>query len=63
MSSQAENGDFNPRPREGSDNPHERKPTDHEYFNPRPREGSDAPSYVPQGSDRISIHAPVKGAT
>ena len=43
-------GDFNPRPREGSDNGFSSYSTIFSYFNPRPREGSDKamPSLFPR---------------
>ena len=56
---------FNPRSREGSDEP--RTPLSESYlldFNPRSREGSDLPNVI-KGKliIYISIHAPAKGAT
>ena len=55
---------FNPRSREGSDDPARRQTHRVGDFNPRSREGSDLAA---QGVDfqliKISIHAPVKGAT
>jgi len=32
-------------------------------FNPRPREGGDSVYHYPRHQPRVSIHAPVKGAT
>ena len=55
--------DFNPRSREGSDcvsAVHMCLPL---YFNPRSREGSDQLLIRLRIQFRISIHAPVKGAT
>ena len=56
--------DFNPRSREGSD----REIFDYSAFafdfNPRSREGSDVISTPAEhGAERISIHAPARGAT
>ena len=56
-------GDFNPRPREGSDFQSVKSNCDFHYFNPRPREGSDAQQAALEYDDRISIHAPARGAT
>ena len=54
---------FNPRSREGSDRPLAEGSTLHVDFNPRSREGSDVGEQSPTTHRRISIHAPVKGAT
>ena len=54
---------FNPRSREGSDNPRGRVQDGRPNFNPRSREGSDMWFGSPATSNTISIHAPVKGAT
>ncbi len=54
---------FNPRSREGSDTVTKtitRTPTS---FNPRSREGSDCCERRSDSDRRVSIHAPVKGAT
>ena len=58
-------GHFNPRTREGCDVP---QPfpgyAQIRHFNPRTREGCDANDVVNQiNISKISIHAPVKGAT
>ena len=55
--------DFNPRSREGSDAMAAIPPSSPVYFNPRSREGSDNKRHYPVPNARISIHAPVKGAT
>ena len=55
--------DFNPRSREGSDT---NKRIDYFKllnFNPRSREGSDEFDEYTGKEDKISIHAPAKGAT
>ena len=54
---------FNPRPREGSDNQQDWLKPEMPYFNPRPREGSDVFLQSVVVVLQISIHAPVKGAT
>ena len=55
---------FNPRSREGSDLSTTTIASSNAYFNPRSREGSDATrSQRTNAACRISIHAPVKGAT
>ena len=54
---------FNPRSREGSDNWDRYIVCVAQYFNPRSREGSDTTSQQMLQSERISIHAPAKGAT
>ena len=55
---------FNPRSREGSDLKSVDNFSSKFDFNPRSREGSDPGIRVlPHGGHRISIHAPVKGAT
>ena len=55
---------FNPRSREGSDEATAEKDWDEWRFNPRSREGSDLSERVaPDANARVSIHAPVKGAT
>ena len=55
---------FNPRSREGSDLRPALQNAYLEYFNPRSREGSDSvPAPEQTNRDRISIHAPAKGAT
>ena len=56
-------GNFNPRPREGSDHTVRYAWGNKTDFNPRPREGSDETIKRANGLDVISIHAPVKGAT
>ena len=55
---------FNPRSREGSDVYMPFHGRGIQYFNPRSREGSDCVSPCKRNTvSRISIHAPVKGAT
>ena len=54
---------FNPRPREGSDRDFLVTWFMMINFNPRPREGSDDVVVIEKFTSRISIHAPVKGAT
>ena len=54
---------FNPRSREGSDNPTAVETMSTRYFNPRSREGSDLEFGDVGLHPVISIHAPVKGAT
>ena len=54
---------FNPRSREGSDDTAHRADRFPTYFNPRSREGSDWMRAARGLRARISIHAPVKGAT
>ena len=54
---------FNPRSREGSDTRVTIKRMVPSDFNPRSREGSDLDLLRASGSNPISIHAPVKGAT
>ncbi len=58
-------GNFNPRTREGCDPRSWRsRRGSHRDFNPRTREGCDRLGRIPdEEEDRISIHAPVKGAT
>ena len=54
---------FNPRSHEGSDLT---RTTDHvarHSFNPRSHEGSDLSRVHRRGTDKVSIHAPTKGAT
>ena len=55
---------FNPRSREGSDVTVRTPNRTSLHFNPRSREGSDLRSgFIGAPVHRISIHAPVKGAT
>ena len=55
---------FNPRSREGSDGVYAFPLFSICYFNPRSREGSDNPAAsMHGGKNKISIHAPAKGAT
>ena len=54
---------FNPRSREGSDHSHSSSHGNRSYFNPRSREGSDPRLRFIRLPLKISIHAPVKGAT
>ena len=55
---------FNPRSREGSDHAISAISQTIPYFNPRSREGSDKSWKTGQrGLNRISIHAPARGAT
>ena len=61
--SRLETPDFNPRSREGSDSKMLLIMPPPWYFNPRSREGSDHHFGYYESSQRISIHAPVKGAT
>ena len=55
---------FNPRPREGGDAVYV-PPGTYKIngFNPRPREGGDADRLRARGGERVSIHAPARGAT
>ncbi len=55
--------DFNPRSREGSDFHRHPAGQRHKNFNPRSREGSDLQAHCPHHPQKISIHAPAKGAT
>ena len=55
--------DFNPRSREGSDQPQTPLHRPRRDFNPRSREGSDVFLLLLLLVRRISIHAPAKGAT
>ena len=55
--------DFNPRSREGSDAAAREQVRQQVHFNPRSREGSDLGNSAMRLSDKISIHAPAKGAT
>ena len=54
---------FNPRSREGSDNSPDRDHSNDRNFNPRSREGSDSVPCILEQLEKISIHAPAKGAT
>ena len=54
---------FNPRSREGSDQVRLRLREWTLSFNPRSREGSDLRLHQEGPGLRVSIHAPVKGAT
>ena len=54
---------FNPRTREGCDGLRDRGPYRDYDFNPRTREGATVEKRSPRRFIRISIHAPVKGAT
>ena len=54
---------FNPRSREGSDDTHVQGTCRFKNFNPRSREGSDNSRLKSLRRFKISIHAPVKGAT
>ena len=55
---------FNPRSREGSDENWTNDYREIKDFNPRSREGSDCNPPDPQnGGQKISIHAPARGAT
>ena len=55
---------FNPRARAGRDSPRGRIHCPYRCFNPRARAGRDAHRRVGfGGDDRVSIHAPVRGAT
>ena len=54
---------FNPRSREGSDTSALGRWGGFTDFNPRSREGSDPQPYSHYAAIKISIHAPVKGAT
>ena len=54
---------FNPRTREGCDRVADRRRAARPSFNPRTREGCDRIALHPQTGARVSIHAPVKGAT
>ena len=54
---------FNPRSREGSDSAVLDQLGGDRHFNPRSREGSDRKVVSVVQTVRISIHAPVKGAT
>ena len=56
-------GHFNPRSREGSDSKRVQCTLSLMYFNPRSREGSDKQRTGRDRRERISIRAPVKGAT
>ena len=58
-----EQGYFNPRSREGSDQIPVLDVEMMNYFNPRSREGSDFLCAFVRHFVVISIHAPVKGAT
>ena len=55
--------DFNPRSREGSDVFNLFHTINIWYFNPRSREGSDLGYDMRDIVERISIHAPARGAT
>ena len=59
---QVSNG-FNPRPREGGDPTREVVGAISYGFNPRPREGGDRVRPQALRGCRVSIHAPMKGAT
>ena len=54
---------FNPRSREGSDMSLTRQKNRVSRFNPRSREGSDGIAILSELRYKVSIHAPVKGAT
>ena len=54
---------FNSRSREGSDQNEFRKGSITHHFNSRSREGSDKTTKSKKSTKKISIHAPVKGAT
>ena len=54
---------FNPRAREGRDMDARGIESSYNCFNPRAREGRDAESRLHCCLRRVSIHAPVKGAT
>ncbi len=54
---------FDPRPREGGDACIGLAKDCRVSFDPRPREGGDDRRGAPCHGDRVSIHAPVKGAT
>ena len=54
---------FNPRPREGGDRTIFDRTGQGTCFNPRPREGGDVQFSTERDKERVSIHAPVKGAT
>ena len=54
---------FNPRSREGSDRGLPTRRPERPNFNPRSREGSDDWIALGEALQKISIHAPVKGAT
>ena len=55
--------DFNPRSREGSDQWMIPSTIDFGHFNPRSREGSDEAMILQRSHEKISIHAPARGAT
>ena len=57
------NPSFNPRAREGRDATAEELFKGAEGFNPRAREGRDKEEDEPVKTNKVSIHAPVKGAT
>ena len=63
LAKHAQQTDFNPRSREGSDSPSDLLLSSGLYFNPRSREGSDELGLLVWLFGTISIHAPVKGAT
>ena len=54
---------FNSRSREGSDQGEREHHRYSQRFNSRSREGSDQGAYKQDQHPRVSIHAPVKGAT
>ena len=54
---------FNPRPRAGGDRSASAKPQAMTSFNPRPRAGGDLAGDDVFQSQRVSIHAPARGAT
>ena len=61
--SKSKHRNFNPRSRKGSDLPPNSINFCWRYFNPRSRKGSDTANIGKRNKNKISIHAPARGAT